>query len=245
MTSLILFIFPRRFSFKIFACLVVSALLFCSSGCLVPYAYPKVSWTRGVSVGPKPEEVRAFRVDVIGDIVDIGETDRFVLAPITPIFGDREPIQAKISLEYGIYVVGIALNYPIHHGHTTLVRLYRPGFQLVEIKSWEFPGNVTWIGAADLLAQEKAVDDLLTVPSIEAPRLEFSYGRDAFSHPRAWSNTELLPGCASAKHREVLLFAASEYDRLALLALTVSETDRQLQARLLNKSSALRALAGK
>src|SRR4029077_15165283 len=173
---------------------VALAFLSCLSGCLVPYAYPKISWTPSVSVRANPEEVRAFRVDVTGDVVDIGESDRYTLSPITPISGDREPSQARISLEYGYYVVGIALNYPVHHGHSTLLRLYRPGYQLVEIKSWEFPGKIAWIPAPDLAAQEKAVDDLLSVPSIEAPQMEFSYGRDTFSHPRAWSDIELRPG---------------------------------------------------
>src|SRR5438046_2056215 len=117
MTSVVMFISSRRLSFRFLSYPVALVFLGCLSGCLVPYAYPKVSWTPSVSVGAKREEVHAFRVDVTGDIVDIGESDRFTLTRITPISGDHEPSQARISLEYGYYVFGIALNYPVHHGH--------------------------------------------------------------------------------------------------------------------------------
>jgi hypothetical protein len=212
---------------------------------VVPYAYPKVSWTPSLIVGPNAEEVRAFRVDVTGDIVDIMESDQFTLASVTPISGEREPAQVRLSLEYGIYTSLRQLQpFPVHHRHSTLLRLYRPAYQLVEVKSFEFPRNINWIAAPDLMAQEKALDDLLSVPSIEA------YGRDAFSDHSAWSedvqrNPALLPGAVSAKHKEALLFVASEYDRLALLAPTESEQDRQVRARLLSKGDSLRALAGK
>jgi hypothetical protein len=239
----------KRFPSKLFACLLVLPFLPGITGCLIPYAYPKVSWTPSLNVGPNAEEVRAFRVDVTGDIVDIGESDQFTLASVTPISGEREPAQARLSLEYGIYTSSRQLQpFPVHHGHSTLLRLYRPGYQLVEVKSFEFPPNINWIAAPDLLAQEKAVDALLSVPSIEAPRYEFSYGRDGISDHSAWPKEERNPalrsGAVSAKHKEALLFAASEYDRLALLAPTESEQDRRVRARLLSKADSLRALAG-
>jgi hypothetical protein len=235
--SQVVAISPRRSPFRFLACPLSLAFLSCLSGCL-PYVYPKVSWTPSVSVGTNPEEVHAFRVDVTGDVVDIGESDRYTLARLTPT-GNHEPAQTRVSLEYGLYVVGIALNYPIHHGHTTLLRLYRPGYQLVEIKSWELPGKITWTPAPDLAAQEKAVDDLLNVPTI-GPRLGLSGN---WLDKDLQGNIALQPGWVSAKHREALLFAASEYDRLALLTPNASEQDRQIRARLLSKSNSLRDLA--
>jgi hypothetical protein len=214
-----------------------------SSGCLVPYAYPHLCVVPGVQASPKHEDVRAFRVDVTGNIVDVGVDDSFRLTAVPISSSGRTPALIGLSLDYGFYVIGGALNYPVHHGHSTLLRLYCRGYQLLQIRGWEVPGRISLDPATDLSAQEKAVDDLLSPPAIEAPRLEFQYGLENPIPPEGWEVKNLKPGSASAEHRSVLLFAASEYERLAMLV-NPDETDRQpLKARFLYKAETLRKRA--
>jgi len=73
--------------------------------------------------------------------------------------------------------------------HSVALQLYRPGFDLVEVESWDVPQRIEWRVAADLETQEKALDQLFK-PSLE-------------------------PGSTAEAHRQALLFGADEYDRLA------------------------------
>ena len=218
-----------------------------ATGCVVPYAYPHVSHVSGVFLERQPADVRAFRVDVTGEVIDMRESNECLLTAVPLSPGGSVPSQTGLSLDYGFYVIGIALNYPVHYGHSTLLRLYRPGYQLVEVRSWEAPGKVEWKPAPDPAAQEKAVDGLLAGPGTESPRAEFAYGRNADTlhsvRERGWCLRQLKLGSASAGHREALLFAAAEYERLAAALPANSPDGGAMKERLLGKAGDLRVWA--
>src|SRR5262249_37497700 len=94
------------------------------------------------------------------------------------------------------------------------VRLYRPGFDLVEIKSWDAVREVAWTPAPDLAGRETALDNLFRVDQLD---------RD----------------CKLPAHIECLEFGASEYERLSRDAALDSDSER-LDA----KARALREIAG-
>jgi hypothetical protein len=187
------------------------------SGCVFPYcAFPKLDYTPAVKLDAQPDEVRAFRVDSIMPSADLDVFagpvyDRLSEIPVTNT--DEVPGQLKPSVTYGFVVVGIALNFLTYTDHSVAVRLYRPGFDLVEIKSWERAHRVAWKPAPDLDAQEKALDGLLPFGGLE-------------------------PGSGSAAHKDALLFGAAEYERLAAGASSPEQRER-----LAAKASKLRGRA--
>jgi hypothetical protein len=131
-----------------------------------------------------------------------------------------------------VFVLGIALNYPVYTSHTVAMRLYRPGYDLVEIDSWQLPEKVAWKKAPDLAAQEKELDRLMLTT-------------DEASRPAIWLGRTLRPGSASAAHRQALLFGASEYERLAASAQSSHPNPNESSRRLVEKAGTLRALADK
>src|SRR5262245_13640080 len=111
-------------------------------GCIpVGYAYPTVAFVPGVRVGAPAEEVHAFRLDVADDQNGLEfadrEHDRYILHSISPAFGDRLGPQMKAAVDYGWIWHCIAISYGGHTHHTLLVRLYRPGFQTIEVRPWQ------------------------------------------------------------------------------------------------------------
>jgi hypothetical protein len=190
------------------------------SGCIVPYcAYPTLGYTPSVKVGPEPNTVHAFRVDSTRLGADIGVfnfgdhdgDERFTDVPVTNT--DEVSAQLKPSVSYGLVVIGIALNYLTHTSHSIALRLYRPGHELIEVRSWERAERVAWRAAPDLASQEKALDDLMGARNLE-------------------------PGSASPAHKKALLFGASEYERLAAVA-----QDKKDRNRLMEQADFLRNLA--
>jgi hypothetical protein len=185
------------------------------SGCLVPYcAYPTLAYTPKVKLESVASEVHAFRVDITRANADVDVFsaspgyERLSEIPVTKT--DEVPAQVKPSVSYGFVVIGIALNYLTHTSHSVAVRIYRPGYELVEIKSWDGMNKVTWKPAPDLEAQEKTLDALFPLKQLD-------------------------PGCESAMHRSALLFGLAEYERLATLARSQDQ-----QERLTTKASKLR-----
>src|SRR5262249_45450034 len=153
--------------------------------------------------------VHAFRVSSNIDRLDIGIQADFVIeeVPITP--AGRIPAQNNLSLDRGFYVIGIALNYPVHHSHQVRLRIYKPVCQIVELTNWQRTEKLTWIPAADLAAQEKAVDDLLNPFAFGGNRsttVIVDGQKGLFDFPEA------PPGSLSPRHREALRFIASEYE---------------------------------
>jgi hypothetical protein len=202
------------------------ALFACLPGCLIPYAYPSFSRVPAIQVGKDCEQTYAFRVDDTRKQIDLdfmtgGGTERDQLTPIA-MSGDATPAQSRVSVSHGLLVLGVALNYPTLTSHSVAVRLYRPGYKLIEFKAGESVDAIVWKAAGDLAAQEKALDDLYT------------YGTGVF-----W----LEAGSASESHRQALLFGVSEYDRLAALTQAQGPTCEVAAARLAGKAQMLKALA--
>jgi hypothetical protein len=180
-------------------------LLLGAVGC-VPlfYAYPTLSYTPAIAFGPDHKGIYAFRVDVTDDTGGAGKY-RLRNLPIT-----RKGYlngQGKSAVDDGYYWNCLVHTYARQISHTLRVRLYRPGYELVEIQSWHTNQAVHWQEVEGVEAREKAVDDLLctTEGTVKA-------GKEAelFAH--------LEPGSAAEEHREVLFFASREYERLSLAA---------------------------
>jgi hypothetical protein len=162
-----------------------------SLGCLVPYAYPTLDCTQHVKLDCPPGEVHAFRVDVTGTVADLQRDGVACLTEIPVTQTEEVPAQLKPAVTYGYYVFGVAVNFPVETNHSVVLRLYRPGYQLVEIQSWETVDAIAWKPAADWVARREAIEALVR-----------SAG----------------PGSLSPANRAALLFAASEYERLATTA---------------------------
>jgi hypothetical protein len=137
------------------------------------------------------------------------------LSAIPVANSDEVPAQVKPSVSYGFVVIGGVLNYLTYTSHSVAVRLYRPGYDLVEIRSWQRVNRVAWKPTADLGIQENALDRLLPLDRLEG-------------------------GSRSPAHRKTMLFGAAEYERLASVA--QSQDD---QARLATKAGELRKRAEK
>ena len=121
-------------------------------GCLFPFAVPKVSQTPLLNLGAEADQIHAFRVDVTTNFVDIGGMDYLTFSEIAPSSGWLLP-RTKLSSTYGAYVFGVALNYPLCISHSLGLKLYRPGYELVELESWEQPRKIDWNEAPDLASQ--------------------------------------------------------------------------------------------
>src|SRR5713226_1954580 len=117
---------------RVFALVLMPAL----PGCLFPFAFPKVSQTPLLNLGPEANQIHAFRVDVTKDFWDIGGTDHLTFAEITSTSGWLLP-RTRLSSTYGIYVCCVAVNYPVYISHSLGLKLYRSGYELVELDSWE------------------------------------------------------------------------------------------------------------
>jgi hypothetical protein len=206
-------------------------------GCLVPFTFPKLDQTPLVSLGTDTEEIHAFRVDVTRTYVDIGGTDQCILSEVTFAPGGWVLPRTKVSVTYGMYVVGIVLNYPTYVSHAVGLKLYRPGYDLVELDSWEFPKQVAWKQAVDLEAQEQALDRLflMAMEDLETKRHLFGFGT---------FKSELAPGSESTEHQRALLFGAKEFDRLASTANPRDSNFKKVQLRLKSKAEQLRKQSG-
>ena len=91
----------------------------------------------------------------------------------------------------------------------------------MEVKAWDKSRPLQWLPAPDLLAQEKAIDDLLADPATPVPP---TLGRGVINpeNNRWWNQKDqkspplgLQPGHVSPSQRHTLEFAAGEYQRLA------------------------------
>jgi len=197
------------------------------AGCS-PYAYPNLMSVPAVRLDPGAEPVHAFRVEVTGHVANLASmTDDYTLSRIDRDPGGRLPAQSDVSLERGDYNLA-CVPCSSHRGKTLLVRLYRPGYDLVELRAGE-GAEVAWMPATDLAGRERAIDGLLSRPAY-----------DAGLRTILASKLLLPPGSRSAEHCKALLFAAAEYERLAATK-GLPESD---VARLLKKAADVRARAG-
>ena len=179
-------------------------------GC-IPYVGPSIDYTPRVKLEAPRDEVKAFRVDIASSQYSMGlsgpaltkaNTERLSEVPIS--YRDEVPGQAKASVQYGIVFIG-PLTFRLRESASVALRLYRPGYDLVEIVSWELTNRVEWKPAADLAAQEMSLARL------------FGSNQDGRSQSAIRFGCCQEKGSVSAAHREALLFGASEYERLAQL----------------------------
>jgi hypothetical protein len=173
--------------------LFVPAILFVS-GCICPYwANPSLNCVWPVPVGDSVDSIRAFRVDTRETCVlpDSGMHPTHRLHEIALDSSGGVPTQVQFSCTRGFLAFFVALNYTTWHQETVSVCLYRPGFATIHHPAWTLASQVQWVPATTLAEQCRAIDDLV--------------------------KGNLEPGGTSPEHRSALLFAVSEYRRLAAL----------------------------
>jgi hypothetical protein len=218
-----------------------AALAFLLTAGCVPfgYAYPSLSATPSVEVGKRDEEVRVFRVDVadVRGCIEFDGPDRYVFRPVPVSDRGRVPAQLQVAVDYGWIWNCIALIFNQHTAHSVRVRVYRPGFQTVEVKPWQTEGKVAWVAAPDAVSREQAVDDLISAVATDRRALHSYKGEIPL--PNSAFFRSLAPGSSCAGHREALLFAAAEYESL------IRPGEESRNARLTEKAQALRELAAK
>jgi hypothetical protein len=222
----------------------------CFGGCLpfvpVPYAFPTASCTPPVFV-EAPDETHVFRVDVRRNFsgVEFNSGDTYALTELGTYPGGWILPQAQVYADYGFVWNCIALIYTGHIHHTHQVRLYRPGYKLVEIQAWQLGASAKWINASDTAQQEKAIDELLATPGwrqdMLKPAIPELAKEERQKHGRPWGFEQLAPGSHFAAHRKALIFAACEYERLA----GATDVDVPARERLLAKATWLRELAAR
>lgn len=236
------------------------ALLPLFSGCLY-YAYPTISHTPELAVPNADGSVHAYRVD-------IDRTERKPLAPatqytLTEIRLDARgliPSQLEIAPTTGLLNPIGVVDGGQHEktNYTMFVRAYRPGYRTVEVKSWEKSRELQWIIAADLAGQEAAIDALLADPAAPTKQMNVG-GISATLSPEElyrlttttwWELKDqkspplgLQPGLVSPSQRQTLLFAASEYERLALSPAAGTPSMQTTRVRLQQKAAWLRSYA--
>lgn len=198
----------RRIVFSLgYPCGLISIIFL--SGC-VPYGYPSFSRTPSVTINAPPSDVHAFRVD-IDNFSFVGlDPAAEQLTELRPA-GDQVNSQFQASTSWGL------LSFPFgamfHHSKSLGLRLYRPGYETVDYKSWAMGGKAEWKPARDLAAQERALDDLLQ------------------------GGTTLTDTMTPAQ-KNAYLYIASEYERFAAMSGPADQ-----QARLAEKATKFRDLA--
>ena len=232
--------------------LVLAAVLFPS--CATPgLVLPKPDFIPEQIV-PNPDgAVRAFRID-IEEFNRLEPKARYMLSPI-PLDGRgvipiQHPMPSTISNGWVFEKTEKSTTLSegmVRCAHSVLVRVYRPGFLTVEIKPGDDPRRPPWI-RADRFEQEMAIDVLLSVERVYgkarwwelkavAPHSELM-GSSWPDASRTLGDYGLQPGSVCPAHREVLLFAASEYGRLALVT-----NENEARQRLERKASQMKRYA--
>src|SRR5262249_37085310 len=119
--------------------------------------------------------------------------------------GEKIPGQLKIAVDCAWIWNCIALDYYCVVDHTVMVRLYRPGWRTVMVRSWNKRGRVKWVKAESLEEQEIAVDDLvLTWATRQDPLLIANnfkppgWNGERSSRQDEWVFHSLAPGSISA-----------------------------------------------
>jgi hypothetical protein len=181
-----------------------------AAGCLIPYAYPKLSHTPSCDLKQQANDVHAFRVDVLSAKDLMTERAEYTLAEIAPRPDGSIPSQTRVTFEHGL---GVILK--LGEIHAMRVRLYRPGYKLVELESWDSQDKISWQPAADWQAQELAVDNLVGCPVLRHPTV-----------PGPSKSRDVLQPPTTPEAKQALVFAAGEYERVAMQAPTPDEANR-------------------
>jgi hypothetical protein len=213
-------------------CWVVVPLLLASLVGCIPlfYAYPSISYVPTVNIGPQHQNAYAFRVDVTDTL---GEPEHERFRPISISNKGYITGQGGSAIDDGIYWNCLVFCYAKQTTHTMRLRIYRQGYELLDIHSWQVD-SINWKEVTSLAAREKAIDNLLA-----STRDGHVMGPDGkpFAH--------LEPGSTSAEQRETLLFAAAEYEHLATKILADEEDGEKSCIRCRAKAKCLHELADK
>jgi hypothetical protein len=212
----------------------------------VPLVIPELNYVTPVDLASAATEVHAFRVDVTDrTVVNIdhnfhaagGGVDYYELTPMRVSSSGTTPLEWEVSCAYGWRFVGMWDHWPTLTTHSVAVRLYRRGYETVELRpDQKVPDD--WKEATDLEAQEKAIDALLGVsPLASTSPLKPLAGTGKRSAPA------LELGTISSGHHKALLFAAGEYEWLAQLITEPDAEEQAIRVRLVNKAKRLHELA--
>jgi hypothetical protein len=201
--------------------------------------YPSLMYVPSVSMGSALQEAHCFRAEVtaVHHGIFSSKDDDLLLEELPISQSGRVDGQFRLSIDSSRQRL---MGGPVKQLHEVRLRLYRPGYQTVEITSKDDLDTVTWTSAPDSAAQEQAVDDLLALAVHD-----YSRPKDEPVKPADFSLARVQSGSASAEHRKALLYCASEYERLATQACPVGEEARSAPSRLLNKAEQIRELAAK
>jgi hypothetical protein len=209
-------------SSKLVAILAASCML--ASGCFViPVSYPKWSFLPGFENSSELSGCRVFRMDSsVTHTENHGDFGEYTLTEVLPDSDGGIPARTRFSLDKKYIVVGLVEGFHlVGEAHRMLLRLYRPGYELVELESWQTIDQVQWRPAKDWASQEKAIDGLLNgpPPTYAGERSLWNYQDKTFHH---------LPKLAdsAAQAARPFFFAATEYERVATLAPTPEDSAR-------------------
>jgi hypothetical protein len=226
---------PKKMLIGNSALLAVAALcvpIFLSACLFV--AYPSVTYAPGVNVGEQPEEVHCFRLDSKKD-PSWNRDKNYEIREIPVSAKGGVKGQIDISVETGW--VGLVNQFT---SHSTCLLLYRPGYELEEITSWEFRNKVKWKKCMNASAKEGAIDKLITFNRIEAEN-------EALKHwDKEDDRSSNLDRCHTSKGYEaVIALAVSEYERLGQSDLGKDQDSDAIRARLADKVRKLKELVAK
>ena len=219
----------KQVRFSALAILLACPLL---SGCFAGgYAYPTLQFIPRTYVGAAvANEVHAFRVDIVDytGSFDLSSSDDYLFREIPLTSQGATPALSSARFGRGWWGCWIAHNYHSRMHPTIRLRLYRPGYETVEVQPWHWPHAIDWKPAATLEAQEHAVDEVIsTVGTNDLYKV----------NPDAWDHNSVDYSMAVPKteaHREALQFVAGEYTRLGVVAW--SQGDAAAAARLYDKA---------
>ncbi|HZZ82142.1 MAG TPA: hypothetical protein VFE62_26825 [Gemmataceae bacterium] len=210
----------------------------CLTGCMT-YAYPTIIYTPDQPIDNPDGGAHAFRVDIDKtERKPLPSTVQYTLMRIPLDRSGLVPSQLEIAPASGTYNpfgVGQGAEHE-RNLYTMAVRLYRPGYETKELRAWDKARSPMWTKARDLLAEEKAVDDLLAVPSDQPT------GKSWWDL-QSEKTQSLQPGSVSHAQHNSLLFASSEYDRLAKSPAAGAASMTTVRQRLQQKALVLRNLA--
>jgi hypothetical protein len=197
----------------------------------IAFRYPAVRHVPGVDLPDPIVGLRCFRVDVDTSRSD-GEVDledkSFLLRELPIPANGHVRGQTLLTTDFAYFGVGGAET----DRHVVLIHLYRPGFELIEIAPWEKLNPVVWKKAADLSAQQKAVDDLLSA--------RFAAPKTGWKARQRFASFQLASAKNHPEHKKALLFAIDEYERLALEVVPDHDEARDLRMHLRAKAHWLR-----
>ena len=163
------------------------ASLSLTAGCTgIPavYAYPKIAHFPATDLNAGGAEVQAFLVKTTcpwrQPLPGPENLPRHEVTRL-PVSTDSHTVShTSVSVEAFAGTLG-----PLCYGsgleHESKIVLYRPGYDLVVIQSWERRKTIDWKPAVSIAAQERAVDDLVSAaPFSPAQRRENSFVADEY-----------------------------------------------------------------